>query len=115
MLNDGSSTDLARISCIIQAASERQQLQGTSSEQAGATHEGNIVVCEGEPRKELLEDLVDELDVQPDFPEHAVVGSVQVPELDRGVDGSEEGTVQPSPPLRDELWHRIWRVGDAVR
>lgn len=49
-----------------------------------------VIVSQSEPRKGLLEHLIDQLDMQPQFPHERMVGPVEVSKLDRGVDRGEE-------------------------
>jgi hypothetical protein len=51
--------------------------------------------------------LVDEFDVEKDFSSKGVVGVPNLFEVDKGVDGSEESSVEPTPTLGNELGNGI--------
>ena len=75
---------------------------------AGDEVESQIEVCERKVREEQLDKLVDKFNVQEDLASKSVIRLQNLSELDQGVDGSEEGTVQPSSSLGDELGNGIW-------
>lgn len=52
--------------------------------------------------------MVYEFDVQENFAADCVICSPDLAEVDEGVDGSEEGAVEPSSSLRDELRYCVW-------
>lgn len=51
--------------------------------------------------------MVDEFDVKEDLAANSVIGMPDLSKVDERVDCCEEGTVQPSSTLRDELRNRI--------
>lgn len=51
--------------------------------------------------------MVDEFDVKEDLAGDGVVGGPDLFEVYKGVDGGEEGAVEPATTLRDELGHRV--------
>jgi hypothetical protein len=46
-----------------------------------------------------LNELVDKFDMQKDFPRNSVIGGPDLFKVNKGVDGSEKGTVQPTATL----------------
>jgi len=50
-----------------------------------------------------LDKLVNEFDMEEDFPAYGVIGVPDLTEVDEGVDGGEEGTVEPATTLRYEF------------
>jgi hypothetical protein len=61
------------------------------------------VMHQSEPGEYEIEELVEHLDVDPEFAEEGVGGAVDVVEVDYAVDGGEEGAVEPAPALGDEF------------
>ncbi|RDA85125.1 hypothetical protein CP532_1559 [Ophiocordyceps camponoti-leonardi (nom. inval.)] len=72
-------------------------------EAAGDKVEGQVEVGEGEVGEEQLEKLVRELDEEEDLAGDGVVGREDLTALKEGVDGCEEGAVEPSSALGDEF------------
>jgi len=70
----------------------------------GGTRKKERVAHEGEPGKDKVECLIDELNVNPELAREAVRRAVYVVELDRAVYRGEERAVEPPPALRDQLW-----------
>jgi hypothetical protein len=66
--------------------------------------ECDVPIAQGKPGKNHVEDVVEQLDVEPELADERVAGAVEVAEVDDGVDGGEEGAVQPATTLRDEFW-----------
>lgn len=58
---------------------------------------------QSKPGENEVERLVHHLNVDPELPAKRMRGSVNVIELDGGMDCGEEGTIQPSSTLRDEF------------
>jgi hypothetical protein len=75
---------------------------------AGNEVEGEIEVGQGEKGEGQRDELIQEFDMQQDLPSDGMVGMPDLSEVDQRVDGSEEGTVQPASPLRDELGNGIY-------
>ena len=50
-----------------------------------------------------MDELVDEFNVEENLAAHGVVGAPDLAEVDEGVDGGEEGTVEPAAPLGYEF------------
>ena len=67
------------------------------------TKASDVIVAQREPREEQVEDLVEEFDVDPEFASKGVRGAVEVAEFDDRVERGEEGAVEPSPTLGDQL------------
>jgi hypothetical protein len=85
-------------------------VDGGVGEGAGDEVEGQVEVGEGEEGEEEVDELVDELDVQHDFAVDGVVGAPDLAEVDKGINGGEEGTVEPTTPLGYEFGDGIWEV-----
>lgn len=68
-------------------------------ETAGDEVEGEVEVGEGEVGEEELDGLVDGFDVQEDFAGDGVICAPDLADLDERIDGSEEGTVEPTSTL----------------
>lgn len=54
---------------------------------------------QSEPTEDQVEELVEHLDVYPEFPEEAVCRAVDIIEVPGGVDRGEERAVQPTTTL----------------
>ena len=65
----------------------------------------DIGAHEGEPGKDEIECLIEELDVNPEFAREGMRRAVYVMELDRAVNRSKERAIEPPPSLRDQLWN----------
>jgi len=61
--------------------------------------EGEIEVGQGEEGEHELNELIQELHVQKDFTSKGVVGKPNLLEVDKGVNSSKEGTIEPSTTL----------------
>ncbi|RCI08911.1 hypothetical protein L249_4922, partial [Ophiocordyceps polyrhachis-furcata BCC 54312] len=72
-------------------------------EAAGDKVEREVEVGEGEVGEQQLEKLVRELDEEEDLAGDGVVCGEDLTALKEGVDGGEEGAVEPSSALRDEF------------
>ncbi|RDA92146.1 hypothetical protein CP533_5577 [Ophiocordyceps camponoti-saundersi (nom. inval.)] len=72
-------------------------------EAAGDKVKGQVEVGEGEVGEEQLEKLVRELDEEEGLAGDGVVGGEDLTALEEGVDGGEEGAVEPSAALGDEF------------
>lgn len=70
--------------------------------------EGEVEVGEGEVGEKELNELVDEFDMQKDLSHGRVAGLPDLLEMEKRVDGSEEGTVEPTTTLRDEFGDRVY-------
>ena len=70
--------------------------------------EGEVEVGQREEREEELDELVHEFDVQQDLARDRVVGCPYLLEVNEGVNGCEESTVEPSSSLGDEFRNRIY-------
>lgn len=81
-------------------------------EGAGDKVECEVEVGEGEESEEEREELVDEFDVEEDLASDRVVGGPDLFEVYEGVDGGEEGAVEPATTLRDELGYRVCNALD---
>ena len=70
-----------------------------------ATHEEEckVEVGEGSPGEEELDGVVDKLNLEDDLAEEALTGRPNAEPEDGGMDGGEQGTVQPTTTLGDEL------------
>jgi hypothetical protein len=69
--------------------------------------ESEVEVGQGEEGEHELNELVQELHMQEDLASESMVCKPDLLEVDEGVNGSEEGTVEPSTSLRDELGDSI--------
>jgi hypothetical protein len=72
-------------------------------ERTGDEVEGQVEVGEREECEQKLHELVDEFDVEQDLTPDGVVGRPDLLEVEERVHGSEEGTVEPTSTLGDEL------------
>ena len=72
--------------------------------------EGQVEVGEREKCEELLDQLVESLDVEKYLARNRVICCEELTALDQGIDGSEEGSVEPSSTLRYELRNSIWQL-----
>ena len=77
------------------------------------TEEGKTY--EGEPRKDEVEHLIDQLDVYPQLTRKRMRPAIDEVEVEGTVNGGEERTVEPSSPLRDELRHLVRYVCHSIR
>ena len=76
-------------------------------ERAGNEVECQVEVGEGEVGEEELDELIHEFDVEEDLATDCVVCMPDLTEVDEGVDGCEEGTIEPTSALRYEFGHGI--------
>lgn len=58
-----------------------------------STHKSNEIIAQSEPREDQIERLIDQLDVNPEFPNRRMTASVNIIELDSRMNSGEEGTV----------------------
>jgi hypothetical protein len=77
-------------------------------------HKRDIIISQREPSEYEVENLVRELDVDPGLADERVGRAVEVVEVHKRVHGGEEGAVEPSTTLRDQLGDLIRDVGDGV-
>lgn len=77
-------------------------------------HESNIVVRQAKPSEKLLEELINQFEVKPEFTNKSVIRSIKITKFDRCVNSSEERTVEPSSTLRYQLRDAVGRVGDTI-
>jgi hypothetical protein len=63
------------------------------------THESNVKVTQREPREDQVENLVHQLDVDPEFAGSGMGRAIEVVELDDRVHSSEERSIEPSTTL----------------
>jgi hypothetical protein len=61
-----------------------------------------------------LEKLIQEFDMQKDFARHGVIRPPDLTDVDQRVHSGEEGTVEPSPTLRDKFWNGVCPFSSAV-
>lgn len=80
------------------------------SQRTSDEEKGEIKVGEREECEQQLHKLVDELDVEEDLAPDGVVSRPDLLEVEERVDGCEEGTVEPTSTLGDELRHRVCRT-----
>lgn len=73
--------------------------------------ENQVEVTNGEPGEDHADSLVDKLNRESDLSEEAVIRAEQLIPMRNRVNGSEEGSVQPSSSLQDQLGHGVWHVG----
>ncbi len=83
-------------------------VDGRVGQAAGDEVEGQVEVGEREVGEDELDELVDEFDVQEHLARDGVVGEPDLLEVDKRVDGGEEGAVEPAAALRDELGDGVW-------
>ena len=69
--------------------------------------EGEVEVGQGEESEEELDELIQELHVQEDLASKGMVCEPNLLEVDERVNGSKEGTVEPSTTLGDEFGNSI--------
>ncbi|KAI6748718.1 hypothetical protein HG531_007665 [Fusarium graminearum] len=69
----------------------------------------------GEPSKDHVDCVEDELDEEGEFSEERVVRSKEVEEVNNGVYSSEERTVQPTTSLEDQLRHLTIALGYELK
>jgi len=72
-------------------------------ERASDEVECQVEVCEGEVGEAEGDELVDEFDVEQDFAPERVVRVPDLFEVEEGVDGGEEGAVEPAAALGYEF------------
>ena len=72
-------------------------------QRAGDEVEGQVEVGEGEEGEEEGDELIEEFDVEQDFAREGVVSLPDLLEVDQGVDGGEEGSIEPTTALGDEF------------
>lgn len=83
-------------------------------ERARNEEECEVEVCEGEKGEHERDELVDELDVEEGFAPDGVIRSPDLLEVQEGVDGGEEGTIEPTATLGDKFGHGIYRDSLAL-
>jgi hypothetical protein len=72
-------------------------------------------VANGKPGENHIDRVEDELDEEGELAEDGVVRPEKLVEVDDGVDGGEEGAVQPATALENQLGRRVGHVGLARR
>ena len=73
--------------------------------------EDEIEVTKGKPREDHANSLVEELNEEHELANERVVGAEDLVGVGKRINGSEEGTVQPTPTLQDEIGHFSRHVG----
>jgi hypothetical protein len=58
---------------------------------------------ESKPREDQVEKLIQHLHMDPELPEERVCRPIDVMKVDRGMNSSEEGSIQPATPLGYEF------------
>ena len=76
-----------------------ERIDSLVGERASDEVEGQVEVAKREEREEQIDELVDELDVQEQLACNRMIGLPDLCEMEKRVDGSEEGTVQPATTL----------------
>ena len=84
---------------------------GVRSSRGDQEEERKVEVGEGGPGEQKLDGVVDELELKDDLAEEALPGRPYAEPEDGGVDGSEQGSVQPTTTLRDELGYCGGHIG----
>lgn len=106
---DEEDADVAQdVEDVLAAAVER--VDDRVGETTSNKVESEVEVGEREEGEEQLQELVEELDVEQDLAGDGVVGVPDLLEVDQRVDGGEEGSVQPSSALRDELGDGVYML-----
>jgi hypothetical protein len=57
--------------------------------------------------EEQIDKLVYEFNVQQHLAPEGVIGRPNLPEVEQRIDGSKEGTIEPSSTLRNEFRNRV--------
>lgn len=60
---------------------------------------------QSEPRKDQIEKLIEHLNMDPELAHEGMRASIDIVEMNRRVNCSEEGAVQPTTALRNEFRH----------
>ena len=69
---------------------------------------------QGKPRENQIKRLIHQLNVYPRLADETMARPIQVMEVHRRMDRSEEGTVQPTTTLRDQFGDLVWHIGHGV-
>jgi hypothetical protein len=72
---------------------------------------GERATYDAEPRENEVDDIVHRLHHEHELSRNAMAGPQHLPDMCDSVRGSEEGTVQPSATLRNELWKCVGHIG----
>lgn len=79
-------------------------------EKAQIAYKEDEEIPDAEPCKNDVDDIINRLDEEGRFPNHTVPGTHDLSNMGNCVDSSKEGSVEPSPSLRDKLGKCIWDV-----
>jgi hypothetical protein len=72
-------------------------------------------ITDSEPGENHVDRVEDELEEEEELAHDGVIGPEELVEVDDGVDGGEEGTVEPTAPLQNQLRHRVRHICLARR